>query len=90
VKVIVDAHLRKGGATRGPDNVIEKIPAGEYPAFYQCAGEEVEEGGHTNFWWVKVAHGTKRGWVSATLIKGGHDDGPIPDVPHRPTIFTTE
>lgn len=91
VVVIADAHLRTGGATRGLDNIIETIPAGEYPAFYQCAGEEVFESGHTNFWWVKIAAGPGGtepwGWVSATLIKGGADNGPILDVPPHRTIF---
>lgn len=90
VVIITDAHLRTCGATRGKDNIIQTIQAGEYSALYQCAGEEVVESGHANFWWVRIVSGPHgsgpQGWVSATLIKGG-GDGPIPDVPPRPTTF---
>lgn len=95
VRVLADgAHnprLRTGGSTKGPDNLIATIPPGEYPALYQCAGERVTEAGHSNFWWVKIVAGSEDeplvGWVSAVLVAGGNDDGPIPLVPQRPTVF---
>jgi hypothetical protein len=75
----------------GPDNVIATIPPGEYPAPYECAGEEVKEAGHFNFWWVKIVAGSEEdplvGWVPAVLVAGGDDDEPIPGVPQRPTEF---
>ena len=88
VHVFVDgARLRTGGSTRGPDNVIKKIDSGRYEALYQCTGQDVTEGGHSNHWWVKIVAGHDQGWVSAVLVAGGDDNEPIRDVPRRPTVF---
>jgi len=68
VKVYADnAALRRGGSTRGPNNIIKRIGSGEYEALYQCAGQDVSEGGYSNYWWVKIVAGADQGWVSAVL-----------------------
>jgi hypothetical protein len=80
-------NLRTGGSTRGPNNIITQINAGHYEALYQCPGQDVSEGGHRNFWWVKIVAGNHRGWVSAVRIATGDDDKPIPGVEERRTEF---
>jgi hypothetical protein len=80
-------NLRRGGSTRGPNNVIRPINAGHYEALHQCAGQDVTESGHSNHWWVKIVAGGDQGWVSAVRIAGGDDNEPIKDVPQRPTVF---
>ena len=80
-------NLRRGGSTRGPNNVIKKINSGEYEALYQCAGQDVTENGFSNHWWVKIVAGADQGWVSAVLISGGRNNEPIDRVEQRPTVF---
>ena len=80
-------NLRRGGSTRGPDNVISVINAGNFEALYQCAGQDVTEGSNFNFWWVKIVVGSQQGWVSAVRIATGGNNDPIPGVEQRPTQF---
>ena len=88
VKVYADnVALRRGGSTRGPGNIIKRIGSGEYEALYQCAGQDVSEGGYSNYWWVKIVAGGDQGWVSAVLITGGNDNQPVTGVDPRPTVF---
>lgn len=80
-------NLRTGCSTRGPDNLIAKLPPGDYKPLHQCTGQDVSEGGDKNFWWVKIQttnHGA--GWVSAINISIGGDNEPIPGVEQRPTV----
>jgi len=68
--------------------VIGVINAGEYLAFVQCAGEEVEERPYKNNWWVLLDTPVGKGWVSAVRIKTGRNDQPIPGVSTAATIFS--
>jgi hypothetical protein len=87
VPVADGAQLRRGVATRGPDNVLATLTAGDYPALAQCSGEEVViPSGATNAWWVKVTAGDVTGWVSAVEILEGADNAPIPGVAEVPTV----
>jgi hypothetical protein len=87
VPVADGAQLRRGVSTKGPDNVLATLPAGDYPALAQCAGEEVViPSGATNYWWVKITAGDATGWVSAVEITEGGNDAPIAGVVEAPTV----
>ena len=100
VPVMGGTNLRLGGSTQGePDNAIGSIPAGNYTAIAQAAGQRVWDDQHrnTNFWWVLIDTPRGRGWVSAVRItEGGNDEvirgvetiatvfeAPVPAGPHR-------
>lgn len=83
-------NLRRGGSTRGPNNVIAVIGIGFYTALEQCAGEDVVDGDDRNYWWVEIDTGTERGWVSAVRIKEGGNNEQVPTdppIPALPTVF---
>jgi hypothetical protein len=80
-------NLRRGGATRGPNNVIKVIGIGHYEALYQSPGQDVKEGDDVNFWWVKIIAGADQGWVSAVRIATGGNNQPIPGVEQRPAVY---
>lgn len=81
-------NLRRGGSTRGPSNIITVLQQpGLYNALYQCTGQDVTEGDDKNCWWVKIETPVGEGWVSAVRIKEGPNNGPIPGVEERPTVF---
>ena len=84
VRVWRDTPLRKGGSTKGPDNLLAQdlLPAGEYTALEQCAGEEVrdEENHYYNYWWVYIATDWGPGWVTAVDVATGDNYQPIPPV----------
>lgn len=87
VPIGANTRLRQGVATRGVPNVLTTLPAGNYVAYQQCAGEEVvlPDGAH-NYWWVQIAAGNYTGWVSAVAVLEGGNDEAIPNVPEVPTI----
>jgi hypothetical protein len=87
VPVGAGARLRRGVSTKGPDNVLASLVAGDYAALAQCAGEEVViSTGARNYWWVKIDANGTTGWVSAVEILEGGGDAPIADVPQVPTV----
>lgn len=92
VKVFTPTHLRRGGSSKGPDNLVipELLPAGEYEALVQCAGQDVTDPaiGH-NYWWVQIATPWGTGWVTAVHIATGGDDEPIPGVDTGSTRFSS-
>jgi hypothetical protein len=87
VPVGANTHLRRGVSTRGVPNLLATLPAGDYPAYEQCAGEEVVlANGARNFWWVRIAAAGFTGWVSAVAILEGKNDEAIDNVPQVPTV----
>lgn len=86
VPVAAGTHLRRGVSTKGVDNLIATLAAGNYPSNGQCAGEEVTlPGGAKNYWWVRITANGQTGWVSATTVEVGGNDAPIPNVAQVPT-----
>jgi hypothetical protein len=87
VPVGANTRLRRGVSTKGIPNLVATLPAGNYPAYEQCAGEEVVlDNGARNFWWVRIAALGFTGWVSAVAVLEGGNDQPIPNVPQVPTV----
>ncbi len=98
VRVLGGTNLRRGGSTRGgPDvsNVVgQPYSVGEdwYPAYAQCAGEDVSDHGNANSWWLLIDTPHGRGWVSATRVEEGPYGKPVDEqfvegVPTAPTVF---
>ncbi len=83
-----DTNVRTGVSTRGP-NIIQTIQKGKVEALCQCTGQDVSQNNNKvfNYWWVCIVLPNGRtGWVSATNVKGGVNNGPIPEVPQHPTV----
>jgi hypothetical protein len=90
VPVMGGTNLRLGGSTQGePDNAIGSIPAGNYTAIAQAAGQRVWDDQHrnTNFWWVLIDTPRGPGWVSAVRITEGGNDEKIRGVETIATVF---
>ena len=90
VPVMGGTKLRLGGSTQGePDNAIGSIPAGNYTAIAQAAGQRVWDDQHrnTNFWWVLIDTPQGRGWINAVLINEGGNNQKIDRVPTARTVF---
>jgi hypothetical protein len=87
VPVGANTRLRRGVSTKGVPNLVATLPAGSYPAFEQCSGEEVTlTDGARNFWWVRITALGFTGWVSAVAVLEGGNDEPIANVPQVPTV----
>jgi len=56
----------------------DRIPAGTYQAECQLVGEEVQDLGYNNKWWVFIQGPHYTGWVSAIYVSSGDNDQPIP------------
>jgi len=82
-------NVRAGGCLRSdPDNVLTTIPAGDYNAHHQSVGDDVKRSATVfNYWWVKIDTPAGPGWVSATRVSGGDNNGPVPHVPKHRTEF---
>jgi hypothetical protein len=85
VNVFADqVNMHEGG--RRATQIVAQIPKDRYRAYRQCAGDYVEDGGGTNYYWVEVATNDGRdirGWISAVYIKDGADDHPQIDEAKR-------
>jgi hypothetical protein len=90
-----NTKLRTGGITYGPkDNVLDSdLDTGNYEAYYQMAGERIDEDGAKNFWWVKIRANGRDGWVSGVCVDThGANNAAIRDteghdLPIEPTTF---
>ena len=68
----------------------DRISAGTYKAECQLIGEEVQDLGYNNKWWVFIQGPHYTGWVSAIYVSTGNNDQPIPGpIPDCSTLSGT-